>query len=347
MSNLDFLSILSVAVPVYLTMAVGAVIICVLTFIAAIFGHATIVATETFVSYSIAAALVVIALVLAPHFNPARTASALSLGSFWPTWFLSAAICAAVPISYAPLANDYSRYLPEHSSIWKVSLAAGGGMFIGCLIALTFAAYVSTLIIQPGGTFVTGMISILPAWLVALSMLIGLIGSQPQGSLCLYGCGLSLEATHPSLKRVPATIVSSLTGLGIVLVGIFGLKMEDMILAFLTLVNCAATPWMAILLIGHFVLLKGNYHPVDLFAFERPGGGGRYWYRSGLNVPAVLAWLGGAIAGLLFVSTSIFTGPLASLLNGISLEWLISGSVGGLLYLIFTWVSQGHEGARS
>lgn len=314
--------------------AIGAAIICAITILAAIYGHATIVATETFVSYAIAAVLVIIAIVLAPQFDASYAGGEYALGGFWQTWFLSAAICAAVPISYVPLANDYSRYLPEDSAVSKVSWAAGSGMFIGCWIAFVFATYVATIVRSGDMTFVTGLISVSPLWIVVVTMLVGLIGSQPQGSLCLYGCGLSLEATHPSLRRVPATIVSSLIGLAIVFLGIFALNMESMILAFLAIIECAASPWLAILLVGHFAIARGNYTPYDLFAFSSDGPKGIYWYSGGWNVRAVIAWAVGFALGVLFVSTSIYTGPLASLLGGISLEWIIAGVVGGLLYYL-------------
>jgi len=313
-------------------LALGAAIICVLTIVGAIFGHRMIVATETMVSYGIAAVLFIAVIVLAPGFDPAKASGGYALGGFWTTWFLSASICAALPISYASFVNDYSRYIPENTAGGSIAWAAGGGMFIGCWIALVFAAYVTAIFVDPATPFVSGLIDLSPAWLVLVMILVGIIGSQPQGSLCIYNGGLGLQTINPNISRVGATIALSLVGLAIVFAGIYLMNMVDLIIAFLTLIECAVAPWMVINLIGH-AKRNGKYHSRDLFAFAN-GGSGHYWYTNGWNMTALAAWVIGTVAGLLFAETAIFTGPFAGAFGGVGVQLLVAAVVSAVIYAV-------------
>lgn len=313
-------------------LALGSAVICVLTIVAAIVGHRLIVATETLVSYVIGAVLVVATITLALAHTPAHPAGTLALGSFWPTWLLSAMICAALPISYATFLNDYARYLPESTPSKSISWAAGGGMFIGCWLALAFAAFVTSIFTDPATPFVSGLIGLSPGWLVVVLMLVGIVGSQPQGSLCIYNGGLGLQTINPSISRVGATVALSLIGLAIVFTGIYVMNMVDLIIAFLTLIECAVAPWMAVVLIGN-AKVGGRYQPADLFAFQG-GARGSYWFTNGWNTSALSAWVIGTVAGLLFTESSVFTGPFAGVFGGVSLQLFIAGAVAAVVYAV-------------
>lgn len=306
-------------------MALGAAIVCVLTIIAAIIGHQLIVTTETMVSYVIALALLVAVITLAPSFDAGKMGGELALGSFWPTWLLSATICAALPISYSTVVNDYTRYLPESTPSRSITWAAGGGMFIGCWLALSFATYVTAIFTDATTPFVTGLLALSPVWLVVVLMAVGVVGSQPQGSLCIYNAGLGLQSLNPNIGRVGATIALSLVGLAIVFAGIYLMNMVDLVIAFLTLIECAVLPWLVICVLGNAKVV-GSYKSQDLFAFQGSDRGS-YWYSNGWNLKAVLAWACGSLAGILFTESSVFTGPFAGVFGGVSLQLLVAGIV--------------------
>jgi cytosine/uracil/thiamine/allantoin permease len=86
----------------------------------------------------------------------------------------------------------------------------------------------------------------------------------------------------------------------------------------------------------HYLLNKGRYAPLDLHAFAIPGARGRYWYRGGVNPVAVVAWGCGVALGLMFSTTTLFTGPLESAVQGVDLSWLMAAAGGGIVYLIGT-----------
>jgi purine-cytosine permease-like protein len=314
-------------------MAGGAAIICLLTIIAAIYGHALIVATEKIVSYGVGIALLIVGLSLLPSFHPSYAGGTYLLHSFWPTWFLATAVSAALPISYSIFLNDYSRYIPIGTNAKSLTWAAGGGIFVGCWIALAFAAAITSIFKTSSTPFVSGLVDLSAPWAVVLIVLVGIIGSQPQGSLCLYGSGLGLQTIFPKLNRIAATIVLSLVGLGVVFFGIYGVNMTNMMIAFLALDQCALAPWLAINLIGYRYITRGKYVTSDLFAFvEHSSGGNTYRYSNGWNINALLAWAVGFIVGLMFVQTEFFSGPLSTLAGGVSLDWIFAGSAAALVY---------------
>ncbi len=316
-------------------MALGAVVIGALTVLAALYGHAMIVATERLVSYSIAVVLLVIAALLWSDFDPAYQGGApLLLGNFWATWMLCVTISAALPVSYAIFLNDYTRYIPKHLPTKALTWAAGGGMFVGCWIALVFAAAVTTMLQSPSSPFVPGLIGLVVWWGAILLVLVGVIGSQPQGSLCLYGAGLGLQALAPSLGRIPATLILSFVSLILVFVGIYGWNMSNMILAFLLIDHVVLAPWVTINLVGYYVIKKGEYRPEDLFTFITRTGGGRYWYGNGWNRSALVAWVLGTLVGLMFVHTEFFSGPLTQLTGGMGLDWVFAGATAAIAYYL-------------
>lgn len=102
--------------------------------------------------------------------------------------------------------------------------------------------------------------------------------------------------------------------------------------SFVLLLTAIGTPWAVITLIG-FVRCRGVYDPDALQVFNRRSRGGVYWYRAGWNLRATAAWALGALVGLLAVSLPSYEGPLLSLTGGVDCSFILSGRVGGIVYL--------------
>jgi cytosine/uracil/thiamine/allantoin permease len=93
-------------------------------------------------------------------------------------------------------------------------------------------------------------------------------------------------------------------------------------------------PWAAIVGIGH-IRRRGRYDLDALQVFNRRQTGGIYWYRTGWNWRAVLAWAIGAAFGLTTVTTTQYTGPFADdVAGGIDVSFLGSYLLAGTLYLL-------------
>ncbi len=311
--------------------AIGAAIICASTLATAYFGHEAIVASEKAISVIVLLILAAAIIAFLPGYNWHYAGSTLVLGSFWPTWFLAVSVSAVVPISYAGFEGDYSRHIPQKTDPKKLVLATGLGIFAGCWVALMFAAFTGVLLADPNAPYVQGLVARSPGWLVGLLVVAGILGSQPQGSLCIYHAGLASQVFGVRLSRPAATILLGALCLGVVFVGIYLVDMTDMMLAFMTIMAVAVTPWLIINLVGHY-FFSDEYDPYDLFAYLRPGGRGRYWYQGGWNWRAALAWSAGVIAGLLFTHSSLIEGPLSNSFGGVTLDYVVAALLSGGLY---------------
>jgi purine-cytosine permease-like protein len=305
----------------------------------AVYGHATVLVAQKFLVPTIGLVMVIGFFAKLGDFDSHYQGGHYLLGSFWPTWLLSATTVLAIPISYSPFANDFARYVSRRKySNSAVALASGAGMFVGCWLTLVFAAYMSTMFKDVSTPFVTGFVNISPSWYVILILLIGVFGSFAQGALGLYGTGLDMSSIIPRLRRVPATLLIASIAIAIVYVGGLVLNAVDTVTAFLTILNVVCTPWMLITLVGLYYC-RGRYHPYDLQLFNMGQTGGAYWYWRGLNIRAFVAFIPAVVVGLLFVSTTIYKGPLADLAGGVDLSFISAAVIAVVIYAIALAIS--------
>ena len=82
----------------------------------------------------------------------------------------------------------------------------------------------------------------------------------------------------------------------------------------------------------HFEL-RGRYHVLDLHAYAS-GEHGVYWYWNGFGLRAIAVWVVSTAIGLLWSSTTLYEGPLASVTDGIDLSFISAFIIGGVLYYV-------------
>jgi purine-cytosine permease-like protein len=281
----------------------------------ATYGHANVVVLQRFALPLMGLLIVVGFIVFAHRFNSHAPVGPYILGSYWPTWLLSMVTAASLPISYAPFVNDYARYIsPDRARRANVLIASGVGMFVGCAFALLFATYTASMMPVNVSSWVGGLVAMSPTWYVVPIIVVGIGGSLSQGALCVYGNGLDVSSIIPRLRRYLATAIIGIVGIAVVIVGQFASSLQTFAASFLIILVVVTTPWMFIILIGHF-LLKGRYDPADLQVFNRGERGGRYWYQHGYSLVALCVWVPAMVVGLLFADTTIYVGPLANALG--------------------------------
>jgi purine-cytosine permease-like protein len=315
-------------------LSVAMIAVVIVTVLAAVLGHGTL--ERGIRGINVAAIIVVVILfaVFASKFHVTHGSNYL-LGSFWPTWFLATTTTASLPISWGPFVGDYGRYVPSNTPSRVVSAYAVGGIFLGCFIALTAAAFVATSFVSQAGNFVVGITQTSPAWLLLPLLLVaGLASNIASASMSLYNAALDISS-WPLFLRFKRWHIAA--AFGVVLFGLtYAFVVASNFLtnleAFVTIMIVTATPWMVIVGI-EFFLGRRDLAPLDLHAFAIPGARGKYWYSAGVNVRAVIAWACAVALGLLFSTTSLFTGPLESSVNGVDISWLVAAIVGGAVYL--------------
>jgi purine-cytosine permease-like protein len=322
-----------------LSIAMAAVII--VTCITAILGHRTLERSVRVITVlSIIVGIMVFA-VFAGKFHAVHGGNYL-LGSFWPTWFLSATTAASLPISWGPFVGDYGRYMPSNSSPRVVSAFGYAGIFFGCWAAMIAAAFAATAFVGQAATnFVGGMTEAAPVWfLVPMLLILGLASNIASAGMSLYNAALDMGSWPLLLRFKRWHIAAGLSALVFGLTYLFTVATNFLtnLTAFVTIMVVTATPWMVIVGV-HYLLSRGEYTPIDLHAFAMPGRRGRYWYTGGINPRAIVAWAAGVAFGLMFSATTLFTGPLVNSIKGVDISWLAAGAVGGILYLGLTLAS--------
>ncbi|MFF1715594.1 cytosine permease [Streptomyces sp. NPDC058268] len=302
----------------------------------AVYGYRVLLRLSRVLAVGMTALLILGVVAYAPDF----TTSALPdtggylLGSFWPTWLLSlVAAGLSGPIAFITLLGDYTRYVsPTRHSSRTVLRASWAGLLAGLLVPQlfgTFTAYAAGAALDYAGPLVSAS----PAWYLVPLLLAASAGSVGNAGLMLYSMGLDLDAILPRASRARATYTVAVVAAGCVFVGHYAWEAQDAMTSFVLLLTAIGTPWAVITLIG-FARCGGVYDAEALQVFNRRSRGGIYWYRSGWNIPATVSWALGAAVGLSAVSLPSYEGPLLSLTGGVDCSFLLSGVVGGVVYVI-------------
>ena len=288
----------------------------------AVYGHRTIKVLETYGAVVFAALSLALFAVLAPQFH--WNAGPAAGGAAYPGAFvLGFMTCFALVASWYPFASDYSRYLPASSSTRSVSLWPVVGVTLPMLLLGLFGLLLPTIDLKLAGS--QGVLAVIsahaPGWVTVPFLVFVVVGEVWANYLDVYTAGLVTLAMGIRLQRWQTALGCGLLGTALaayaVLVSDFHLAYED----FLILTYLWAPAWAAVVLLS-------------FFAFE-----GRARPRA-----ALVAWLAGTAASLVFVNYSnlfsnlatqgrFFNDGLVSALHGADLSGLISVAVAALVYL--------------
>jgi purine-cytosine permease-like protein len=312
-------------------LSIAMLVVSLLSFVLAIYGHATLVASFRFIAIVSAGISLLALVVLAGKFHAVHGGSYL-LGDYWPTWVLTMVLAALLPITWGPFIGDYGRYIPSKTKASTCALAAGLGIFAGCWLAESIAAFATTTFKDPETDFAVGFPAASPLWFAILLMIApGGLANIESAAMCVYNAALDLQAALWRLTRGQLTFVMSAVGLATAYIALIAFNAIASIEAFATLMVVTCTPWMVIMTIGH-LMRHGQYEPMDLQGFADRARTGVYWFTGGFNIRAVAAWGAAVAVGMLFTSTSIITGPLTGHVSGIDLSFTSAAVVGGVLY---------------
>src|SRR5438477_943431 len=298
----------------------------------AVYGHQTIKVLETYGALIFAGLSAAVFIALAPqlHWFEGPTLR----GADYPGAFvLGFMTCFALVASWYPFASDYSRYLPAASSSRAVTLWPMAGVVAPMLLLGLFGLLLPTIDAKlAAGQGVLAVVSAhSPTWVAIPFFVFIVVGEVWANYLDVYTAGLVTLAMGIKLQRWQTALGCGLLGTALatyaVLVSDFHLAYED----FLILTYLWAPAWAAVVLLGCFVF------------------GGRTW-----PMLAVIAWLTGAAASLLFVNydnlfgnvagnASFFNSGLIAGLHGADLSGLISMAVAAAVYWtgrrLATWSS--------
>ena len=259
------------------------------------------------------------------------------------TGFLGSVSAAALwQLSYAPYVSDYSRYMPRDTGARPAFWASYIGCTLGSVLPMILGIVVGLTMTGKGNLVAQlGMLTHGIAPLVLTAFSVGIAASNAMNLYCGALCVLTFGQTLFS-KWSPGAVARTLTCVVLISVALTGalLSTESFLAnyeAFIDLLLYVLVPWTAINLVDYYLLRHGEY---DVAAFLRRDGGiyGRF------NVPAMACYGFGILLQLPFVSTALYTGPIARALGGIDLSWIVGLVITSPVYYWLGKRSQARRG---
>jgi purine-cytosine permease-like protein len=288
-----------------------------------LFGHATILAAERWLSYLFTPLFVIMAILVAPKVH----LGALSHGGTWADITIAVAlVISAGGLSWANTGSDYSRYLPrdvdKKQVFWWSSV---GGLLPGVLLEVLGAAVAS--VVATASDPIAGLPKALPGWVVVPYLVLAILTLFAVNTIDLYSSGLTLQAMGLPIKRWQAVLVDLAICIVVTFVAIFSSSFNRLYTEFLTLLIVWLAPWFAIYVVD-WLLRRGRY---DLVSLGRRDGG-RYWRNGGFHIPGILAQALGMLAALMWIDSPAYIGPFSNRTQGSDFSVFMGILVAAIVY---------------
>jgi NCS1 family nucleobase:cation symporter-1 len=223
-------------------------------------------------------------------------------------------------LAYAPYVSDYSRYLPPDSGPRHAFWSCYWGTILGAVLPMIFGALIGPAVVD--GDVVAALSQLTGKASTAIVLLFA-PGVAIAGAICFYGGSLAiitLVQTFVANWQATArarTIITMCIFLAALLIGLEGASnFLPLYSQFNELLLYLLIPWTAVNLVDYYLVRFGNYHVPSFFAAD---GGiyGRY------NVAALVCYGLGIVVQIPFIASDLYTGPIARLIGGIDLSWIV------------------------
>lgn len=307
----------------------GIVIANVITLVIAWVGYDLIHAYNRYVAIlfvPVFVALTVRAIMLLP--GAAHPPSGFSLAAFG----VSFGIVLSWQMGYAILVSDYTRYLPTNVGFARPFWYTAVGMMVGTAWLFVLGALLGIVAFSQVSNDTVGYISGLIPGITWLVLIVALLGVVSANVVNLYTGFLQFVTSLSAAGRpAPAPLLRAAVQVVVAVVGtLLALLVQSILLTTLSNVFLfslySLVPWTAINLVDFYVVRKGQYSIADLF---KPAGiYGRF------NRRVVGLYLCTMAIETPFISTPLFTGPVAVRLGGVDLSWVVGFIVAGGGYYI-------------
>lgn len=301
----------------------GIVLVGALGVVGAIYGYRVIHAMAGILSVLAGVALVVAFVMLFTVVGlPSGT---MSSGAFsWAGFMGTVSLAALWQIAYAPYVSDYTRYMPKDTGVRAAFWATYAGCVAGSFFPMVLGSVIGAA--WPNDDTVTevhragGAVGGLVLAVFAISICATNAMNLYCGALSSLTIGQTLRPRWMPRAgtRTAACVVIFAVALVIAIAG------KDDFLGnfenFMLLLLCVLIPWTAVNLVDYYLIRHGQYDIPSLFEAD----GGIY---GRLNVPAVGCYVLGILVQLPFLSNALYTGPIASALDGVDVSWIVGLAV--------------------
>jgi len=300
----------------------------IVSLLAAIYGHDLIHFCTRMMTYiSGSAVLLGYVAVLFIHPLPATfiTGDAFSAAGFCSM----VSMCALWQLGYAPYVSDYSRYLPPDSGPRQAFWSCYWGTTLGAVIPMILGALIGPAVVD--GDVVAALSRLTGRASTAIVLLFA-PGVAVAGAICLYGASLATITlaqtfvTHWKATARARLLITLCIFIAALLIALEGASnFLTLYSQFNQLLLYVLMPWTAVNLIDYYLIRFGHY---DVPAFFAADGGvyGKY------NTAALACYGLGILVQIPFVSSDLYTGPIARALGNIDLSWVVGFLVVSPIY---------------
>jgi nucleobase:cation symporter-1, NCS1 family len=336
---------LAVASLFHVTTAEGIIIINAFVLLIVWFGYDLFHTYNKILTYVSTAAFIVILIKLLTILPAHLPAGHNTFGAV----LLAISVFVAWQVTWAPYVSDYSRYMPEDTSSWKVFSYTYIGSAVGASLVMIIGAIAAVVALGAVNAnapdYLGGLLSV--KWLFLIIFILG-VAAGNFGNL--YGPFLTIFAIiSPSgslasnktgrIARIVTTSVLAIIG---TLIAIQASKnfMTDLT-NFLVFTLYLLVPWTAINLTDYYIVRAGHYDIPQLFKTDGIYGKVN-WYAIIVYVLAI------GIQFPFMNDPAVYVGPIANSLGGADLAWLVGFLFAAVAYYLgarFRWFASARSGA--
>lgn len=308
--------------------------VVVLSVVIALVGHDLLHLVQRWLTYIFIASFGVFTIAALFKFG-GEPASTTDAGFTWAAFLTQFGVSAAYMLAFAVYVSDYTRYLPPtvsgRATVWWTYLGcAVGGLWLMALGAFLFSRFSDLepiAMIQAAGDSIFNGFG-------TFALLISVPGLVSIMAVNIYGAMLTGVTAVDGFK--PLRLNVGLRVRGVVLLGLMvlflSLFLPDDFLGtytdFVTLLLYFLVPWTAINLVDFYFVRKETYVIEEIVRGEKLYG---LWSKAGL-----IAYFVGFAAMVPFFGTEFFTGPIADLLGGADISFVVGLPVAAALYWLLT-----------
>ncbi len=298
--------------------ALGVAIFAVIQFVVAFYGHNFLHRFEQVMALILVGVFALMSVVAVQGATGA--AYAPSGGGIAGFAFMTI-LAASIPLSWAPYAADFSRYLARDTARPRVFVPAFLGMAVACIWVEAIGILVTTSLVSLRDPVLVFSHAFGPELVVPLLLLL-VVNLLAANAPNLYSSGLSLLALDIPVKRGSSVLVGGAIATVLAVWG--GTDRISFYESWLFFVEYWIAPWAAIVLISFFVFRRRGAEPSPDTAPP--------W-----RVSAIAAYIAAVILAVPFMNRAPrFVGPVSSALGGVDLSNLISFAAASLLFYALT-----------
>jgi NCS1 family nucleobase:cation symporter-1 len=306
----------------------GLVSLAVVSLIAAVYGYDLIHEYSKYVSYISGASLLIVFMMLL--FVVGLPKGFLGAGTYTLPNFIGAMSLAALwTLSYAPYVSDYTRYMPENTgvvpSFWATYLGTAVGSILPEILGAMIGIIVGNGDVVAGFTHAAGFLALPIVGIFTIALASATAVNIYCGVLAILTFVQTFAADWMPGKTARIVVSFGIFAVGLI-VGIIGqANFLSNYMNFLYILLYVLVPWTSINLVDYYLVRHGSY---DIPSFVKSDGGiyGRFQWR------AIACYVFGFIIEIPFMSQELYTGPIAKMMGGADISWIVCLAVISPLY---------------